>query len=80
MRLIDADALPPDWQIEDIIFAPTVEAIPVEHIRRRIQELKPMADFEWETGHRHGCFFYALQEEEKMLDAFEKGMTGGWLK
>lgn len=80
-RLIDLDALPKDWQVEDIVFAPEVDAIPIAHIQRRIEELKPMAAFEWETGHYHGCFFYALQEEEKLVDAWEKGMTEkGWLK
>lgn len=54
-RLIDLDALPKDWQVEDIVFAPEVDAIPIAHLKRRIEELKPLAAFEWETGHYHGC-------------------------
>lgn len=81
MRLIDLDALPQDWQVEDIVFAPIVEAIPVEHIKRRIKELQPMADFEKATGGRPGSMFWALQEEEKLLRAWENGITGeSWNK
>lgn len=80
-RLIDLDALPKDWQVEDIVFAPEVDAIPIAHIQRRIEELKPLAAFELEVGKRPGSEFYALQEEEKLLDAWKKGMTEkGWLK
>ena len=38
MRLIDLDALPKDWQVEDIVFAPEVDAIPIAHIQRRIED------------------------------------------
>lgn len=81
MKLIDLDALPENWQIEDIVFAPIVEAIPVEHIKRRIKELEPAVEFEHNTSKRPGCFFWALQEEEKLLWAWENGISGeSWNK
>lgn len=81
MRLIDLDALPENWQIEDIVFAPVIEAIPVSHIRRRIKELHPMVDFEREVSREPGCMFWALQEEEKLLRAYELGISGeSWNK
>ena len=81
MRLIDLDALPQDWQIEDIVFAPVVEAIPVEHIKRRIKELEPGVEFERNTSKRPGSLFWALQEEEKLLWAWENGISGeSWVK
>ena len=75
MRLIDLDTL------KQNLCGECTEAIPVEHIKRRIKELEPLVEFEHNTSKRPGSLFWALQEEEKLLWAWEHGITGeSWVK
>lgn len=73
-RLIDVDALPSgrvEW--DDILEAPTVDAVPISFIEKRIEQLKSHADYEFEAnGGYAGGSQYRQWELECLLDAWAK--------
>lgn len=82
MRLIDADSIP--WLVEgvgeipvitkdEIDEMPTVDAIPISFIEKRIEQLKKHADYEFEeNGGYAGGSQYRQWELECLLDAWMK--------
>ena len=83
MRLIDADKLDiydvsPAYGMcvmgvtqEDIDDAPTVDAVPVSFIQKRMDELKDIADYEFiANGGYVGNLSYQVHELEQLLKAW----------
>ena len=86
-RLIDADSIP--WLVEgvgeipvitkeEIDQMPTVVAVPISFIEKRIEQLKNQADYEFEeNGGYAGGSQYRQWELECLLDAWAKRKDNG---
>ena len=85
-RLIDADSIP--WFVEgvgeipvitkeEIDQMPTIDAVPISFIEKRIEQLKSHADYEFEeNGGYAGGSQYRQWELECLLDAWAKRKEG----
>lgn len=82
IRLINANSIP--WDVEgvgeipvitkeEIEQMPTVDAVPISFIEKRIEQLKNQADYEFEAnGGYAGGSQYRQWELECLLDAWAK--------